>query len=477
MSDFDQLLALALVGTTRGTLPTPTDAALADVLNAMQGDPEGVLLSRAALVGMVRFAGRTAAPSTVEAPAPAPTETLPVAPARVVRHLHLVIDTPQLMEWLKLCAAAGWRVPPHFLPALLDRARYDTDLREKLRPVLGERGGWLAGFNPDWRFAPQTFSEEAWHNATEAGRESLFRTLRASDPAAAREWLINQFKSERAGGRKRLLSVLSDTWQAEDSSLEPLLEEALTDRSGEVHGMARFILQSLPTSAYNARMGARAVQLIQLEKTETTEQKYSLHLPPPDPDLKRDGFDEKPSTQTYLSRIIGHTHPDVLLSALQVSPVKLVILAKTFDVLDELVRVTQRFNHLGLAEALLKTRKRDLDMLVIVGRRNLLPTVWDALKEHDQPLLHRLIDDLPTPWPVDLSSAIISAMYDSMRNVASAWHFTMQSKVLLYAHPDASVPSSVPDDLPGYVKQTMQELTATLELRRQMLRDFEEVQR
>ncbi|MFC6750249.1 DUF5691 domain-containing protein [Deinococcus aquaticus] len=155
MSDHDALLALALVGATRGTLPTPGPDPLGQATAQItRPDAEGTLLARAALHALAHAAGRLPDPASDSLPTPAPAETLPEVPERAARHLPLVIGTPHLSEWLTLCAQAGWRVPPARLPELLDHASNDGRLRPLLTPVLGERGRWLARFNPAWAFTP-----------------------------------------------------------------------------------------------------------------------------------------------------------------------------------------------------------------------------------------------------------------------------------------------------------------------------------
>ncbi len=350
MKELDLLLATALLGTARASLSPHVGTPLADVLNRVRrDDAEATLLARAALAGLATRAGRRPKPAP-PLPHLAPAETLPEAPPSVTRQLPHLLNSPVLAEWLTLCAAAGWRVPYTFLPELLDwGVTASAELRRTLRPVLGERGRWLAEFSDHWRWMHSlerpdaALDEEAWDTATEAGREALFRTLRADAPDTARAFLITHFKTEKAGVRRRLLEVVAQTWDAVDAGLQPLLEETLSDRSEEVRGHARRLLQCLPDSAYNARMATRLRAVVGQERAGllgrlTGQRNYVLTLPDvPDAEAKRDGLEPVKTPPEHLRQVLNGAHPGVLMTALGWSPTELVKLAARFDAVDELV--------------------------------------------------------------------------------------------------------------------------------------------
>lgn len=485
MNDFQTLLAAALIGTARISAPNHEGTPLAGALNRIGGrDAEGTLLARAAVAGLAQQAGRAARTHPQPLPAPAPAETRLEAPARAARHLALVIDTRLLHEWISLCAQAGWRVPPAYLTQLLDRARQDTALRDLLRPVLGERGAWLVQFNPEWRFTPVSFSEDAWDEATEAGREALYRTLRAENPQAARALLQAQLGTERAGSRRRLLNVIAQTLSPEDQALEPLLEEALTDRSSDVQALARSLLQRLSGSTYNARMAARLQKLVQHEKTGligklTGKQKFGLHLPSaPDPDLNRDGLGAAKTAQARLEALLRGTHPDHLMQALGVRPTELLNLAQQFDALDELVTATLTTEHAELAALLSPHVRKNNALLRLAARPRLVSAIREALKGRQPDHAYELLQDLPAPWPTELSSELIGAIRHSIQKAefAYAWPYgwrNIHDLARHHAHPHARRAAPLPADAPDFARQTLNELNATLDLRKQMWHDFE----
>ncbi|WP_052195278.1 DUF5691 domain-containing protein [Deinococcus radiopugnans] len=514
MNDLNVLLAAAMVGTARATLPAPAGTPLAAALNHVtRDDAEATLLARAALAGLATRAGRRpeAAPPL---PAPAPAETRPEAPSRVTRHLPHLLDSPVLPEWLTLCAAAGWRVPPAFLPALLDWGSHaDEEARAPLRRVLGERGRWLAAFSPDWRWlhAPgQTeagrMDEATWDAATEAGREALFRTLRADAPDASRAFLLTQLKAERVGVRRRLLAVLDETWTVADGALEPLLEDTLTDRSEDVQGQARRLLQRLPGSAYNARMAARLKAMLGEEKVGwlgrlTGQRNFTLTLPEvPEAELKRDGLEPVKRPATRLRQLMNVTHPGVLLSTLELTPAELVRLAVHFEAERELSGAVhaalssgaQDDRCAGVADALVphlrgrgsSHRPHLAQMLGVVSPACRVAELQTALRGHQSSSVLALLQGLPPPWPAHLSGEVLRELVRAIRKAESPYaayekhsdwdHAWMGVLTLAQTHaaPDAPRPAPLPADAPEYARQTLNTLYAGLELRAQLHADF-----
>ncbi|MDV6376419.1 DUF5691 domain-containing protein [Deinococcus arenicola] len=516
MSDFTPLLATALVGTSRATLPTPSGTPLSDALNQIKkGDAEATLLARAALLGLATRAGRMPEPAP-PLPEPAPAETLPEAPARVTRHLSAVLNTSMLPEWLSLCAAAGWRVPPSHLPDLLDwGGRVNEELRATLRPVLGERGRWLTGFSPEWRWlrglktGEATLDEETWEEATEAGREALFRALRSADAARGRDFLTSHFKAEKAGVRKRLLDVLTQDWQPEDAVLESLLEETiLSDRSEDVRGQARRLLQRLPGSAFNSRMAERVKAMLGQEKVGllgklTGQRKYTLSLvDAPDADLKRDGLEPVKHAAERLRQLLSATHPGTLMTALDLKPAELVNLAAQFEAIRELTLALHTLAHssvhddecAAVADALLPhlrgggpSHKPHLSqMLSLISSRCRDAELQMALGNQDAEALLPLLRGLPAPWPRELSGEVLRQLARAIRKAESQYAYGDKNAEWTYAWiqilelaqthaaPNTPRPPPLPADAPEYARQTLAVLYAGLDLRAQMHADFKE---
>ncbi|ACO46860.1 DUF5691 domain-containing protein [Deinococcus deserti] len=492
MNDFDALLACALVGTSRASLPVHEGSPLAGLLNTLPGTPEQMLLSRASLAASVRLAGRAVDRAATELPPTAPEETRPEAPACAARHLSLVVGTPLLAEWLQLCAAAGWHVPPASLPELLDRARQDTTLREQLRPVLSERGVWLAAFNPDWRFLAGGKTTagpdpDAWDEASEAGREGIFRTWRARDPEIARELLRVHFAAERAGTRRRLLSALLDTLEPEDEVLESLLEDALNDRSTDVAHLAREVLRLWPRSALNRRYAAQAQALLPGDLGSRLAAGEDVAVPSvstPDTDLKRDGLVDAARRDPHsgislLRALLGAAHPQALLDVLNLSPTQLVGMASQLDALDTLAARTMVARHRPTAQALLPHFPHEPGLLRLGPVTALYAELRLALAGRRADKAYHLLEALPSPWPAELSRDVIRALRDRLNDLSSysAWdRFWQQllSLTSLCADPSVPAPDPLPDTAPEIAHRALSELLGTLSLRAQMHADFQQ---
>lgn len=486
MKDFDDVLALAMVGTARGQLPAPSGP-LAPTLNAVQGDTEGMLLGRAALAGLVRWAGQTATPLT-DLPAPAPAETKMVAPARFARHFDA--ESKLLAEWLHLCAEANWLLPPAQLPALLNLTRHRAELREGLRPVLGERGAWLAQFmlgelgawwvqfSPESRVTSRAFLEEEWLELGEAQtqKEMLFRALRAADSEAARHWLTEQWKTERAGVKKRMLGVILETVEAADAALEPVLEAALTDRSIDVQDLARELLMRIPQSAYNARMAARLLpeREAHLKKAEQVR----------DADWKKDRLDIKATPKEAIREILEHTHPEAAMHALGRTPEGLADWAKALGASKALLAATLKTGYLPLAKALLPQHSHHLELMQLAAPDQLEGYLLaEVAKGNSSPQrLQEIAACLPLPVPQSVALPLLEQVREHCQATKYADAYAWSSFATWLAQnidPTTPLPAelNVPfeadaQDFSEYGRRSFNEALQTLAQRAELHRDY-----
>ncbi|MGW1227035.1 DUF5691 domain-containing protein [Streptomyces sp. NPDC001515] len=311
---WEELVTSALLGTDRRPLgvasrPGPDGAAAA-------------LLDAAAVHTVRRRAGLLPAPAAPR-PAPAPEDPRPVPPeAARSRLAQLLADragaggaggrrgaAPDLTElipqWLATANRHGYRAPDAVLPALLEAARARTDLRPGALAFAGPRGLWLAGLNPDWRFAlrgasgsallPEVTDREGvgrlWEEGLFAERIALLAAVRAHDPAAARALLETTWPTERAEDRLMFIDSLRTGLSGGD---EKFLERALADRSRNVRATAAELLSALPASAFAGRMAARALTCVSTGLTGT-EPFVAVEAPHEcDADMQRDGVVAQP---------------------------------------------------------------------------------------------------------------------------------------------------------------------------------------
>ncbi|MEV7612295.1 DUF5691 domain-containing protein [Streptomyces sp. NPDC089799] len=269
--DWEELVGTALLGTDR----------------RRAGSPEA-LLDAAAVQALRRRAGLRPAGAGAR-PEPAAEDPRPEPPEPARQRLAQLLagrasagagrrgaapDLAELLpQWLAAASRQGYRAPAAQLPALLDAARARTDLRPQALALAGARGRWLARLNPDWRFALRTGAggghlpdagdtagvEQLWQEGLFAERVALLGSVRAQDPAAARELLASGWAAERAEDRLMFLDSLRQGLSGAD---EPFLEAALGDRSRNVRVLAAELLSALPGSALAGRMAGRALACV-----------------------------------------------------------------------------------------------------------------------------------------------------------------------------------------------------------------------
>jgi hypothetical protein len=247
MTSWQAVLTAALIGTERAVVPPPPPGFPTSEKPA-ETDPAGALLDQAALLTVARRAGRR--PDHAELPPAADQDPRPMVSPAATRRLARILagdavpgtsggGSDLLAEWLTAVAVRGLRLPPRYLPALLDRARRSASsnpdpeearLRGLLAITGGSRARWLAGLNPAWAYllaepvpahvqVPQYLSAEALADLlTKAMREltqtpltasRLIRTLgRRADPALGAPGALADFPPEAPNTLHAMLAVL-----------------------------------------------------------------------------------------------------------------------------------------------------------------------------------------------------------------------------------------------------------------------------
>ncbi|MBB2911584.1 hypothetical protein FHS43_002857 [Streptosporangium becharense] len=303
-AEWEELVSVALVGTDRRPL-------------AGRAGSETEVLARAAVRTLRVRAGRRPVPAG-EPPAAAAAEKQPVVPRAAADRLARILggENPRLLdEWLRAAAERGYRLTPHLLPELLDRAAKDRSIRPQAGVLAGERGRWLARLNPAWEFllAEATVATvtglgdggETWQLGTPGDRRAYLAALRAADPAGARELLAATWEKETPDDREAFLKVLADGLCGDD---EPFLEAALDDRRREVRNEAAYLLSRLPESRLGLRMAERAARCLTVADGE-------IHVDPPascDAAMERDGIRVKPQygageRSWWLQQVVART--------------------------------------------------------------------------------------------------------------------------------------------------------------------------
>jgi hypothetical protein len=288
---------IALVGTERVTETPSTGTPIDDLVPSIEGlTPERRVLLSAGMLSIFRRAGYVP-PTAASLPAPAPAETIPACSQGAARALGDVFIDGRfelLPEAFQLLTRAAQRVPFSLLVDCLDLR--DRVQREAARPVLGERGDWLAHQRAEWEWARARVTREPdaaelerlWHEGRSDDRLAGFARLRDIDAARARELLTSSWKQEPSEFRVALLSALALRLSRDD---EEFLQAALRDRAGAVRAAAASLLARLPDSTFAARAIARADAFLDITRVDTVTAR------PPErfnPEWETDGISAKP---------------------------------------------------------------------------------------------------------------------------------------------------------------------------------------
>ena len=307
---------VALVGTARLTEMPSTGTPVDDLFPGIEGlTPERRVLLSAGMVSIFRRAGYVP-PTAASLPMPAPAETVPACSSGATRALgDVFIDgrVELLPEAFQLLTGAGQRVPFSLLVDCLDLR--DRVHREAARPVLGERGVWLAHQRAAWEWARERVTREPdaaelgriWDEGRTDDRLAAIARLRNLDAGLARDLVTSSWTREPLEFRLSLLSALAPGLSRDD---EEFLQTALRDRAGAVRAAAAGLLARLPDSTFAARAIARADAMLDITRVHASgvsdrmkatvareTQQLSVSASPPDrfnPEWEADGISVKP---------------------------------------------------------------------------------------------------------------------------------------------------------------------------------------
>ncbi len=320
MSDWENIVAAAILGTERQTLPSfPANDALASVIARVCADAERTgeqrFLSVAALVSLHQAAGRLppkASPPLGAFLAQEGDEGWRECNVKAAEQLFAIMQGGKaqytlLTQWLEAAMDNKKFVPPNLIPKILDSAVQLPNFRERLLQVVGPRGRYLAGLNPEWtklltgKLNLPANPEEVWQTGKLSERLTLIYELRIVNPAQARTMLELTWAQE--GYKEREVYVGSFKFGLSQDD-EPFLEEkALADGRKDVRTAALLLLAKLPESRYAKRLIDLATPLIMLDSDRMN---FEVLLPQEcDKQMQRDGIELKPYDASFSLNGIG----------------------------------------------------------------------------------------------------------------------------------------------------------------------------
>ena len=328
MSDLSPLAQAAVIGTR--ARPFSSEAlprAVAEALPARQEKAEGAggagdaadgtdaLLDAAAAYGAVHRATIPSVPSSAARDTGWPTSSRPLAPEALRPLLEQILASkPQqqlLATALGVVAERGWRLPAPLLVRVLNETAYRHEERDAVLGVIDERAAAVLREHPVWgkRVEPlvslpggdsgddsgddsldDSLDDSVWRLGTTAQRLAYFRRLRAQDPAAARTLMVASWKKERAEAREGIVEALATGLGEADL---PLLEMAITDRSGGVRQAAAQVLLHLPGSGLVQRAEALAASHMSVTKRFLRTTRVDCHPIEVTDEVLRDEYGER----------------------------------------------------------------------------------------------------------------------------------------------------------------------------------------
>ena len=297
------LAKAALLGTARTSDP-PISGTPVDALVEQRADlsPERRLLLTAGALAIYRRAGYTPRAVADFQGDVAPAGTRPECSAgatAVIRDMLAEFRFELLPEAFTTIGLAGWRLPSTLLVDVLDLE--EPSLRETARPVLGERGRWLAAKRAVWAWAQGLQAQPSiedlrrvWDEGRFEERAAAIQSIREIDPDRAREWIGESWKTEPSDARLTLVAVLANRLSDAD---EEWLASVSRDRTRAVRAAVVSLLARLPRSGTTARLTQRADSMLDWRSAARGKGPGELVVLPPtefDPAWEADGFVAKP---------------------------------------------------------------------------------------------------------------------------------------------------------------------------------------
>jgi hypothetical protein len=383
------------------------------------------------------------------------------------------------------------------------------ELRAAVRPVLGERGVWLARMNETWRWAavaPAEASfeelEGAWNDGAAAARRAILVRARRIDPARARAWLEATWPTEKADERAALLAGLRVGLSPAD---EAFLEAQLDDRALSVREAAQSVLPELAGSAFVRRMTARADAMLDFKRSVLAfaGKRGLLAVNPPETvngEAERDGLAKPPqgvgARAHWLTRALSAVPVAHWTTRFNAVPKELVAAAEATDwasaVCEGWTRAALVCGDAAWLGALWEffqhsdektvTAPAATAMSVAILRR-MTPvdaaTRVEALLGHGPGRIDAALafGSVPAPWPASLGVSWLDAVRGELRGSPGPSRLLATLRVAGTALPPACFaralePVEIPETAAPVWEQALSELTEVLRLRHDLVQEI-----
>ena len=261
---WNELVKIALLGTTRSQLSTEARAAL-----SLLGWTYEELTPKAILeAGILWQQASRSGQQIPEYKHPIPldeAENANFGDAQVTQMLHHILQgehEPLLPEFTALLGKAGQSLPPENIPELLNLCLAQPELFQDLAPLFGARGEWLMLQNPEWQELSGALSTDLWDTGKTSERIALLRSLRRVDRNLSRQLIQSTWASESHGFKIQVLKILDQDLEPED---EAIINPGIEDKRKEVRALATRMAFRLPDHPFVEILGEFVLDQVQYD--------------------------------------------------------------------------------------------------------------------------------------------------------------------------------------------------------------------
>ncbi|MEY4903885.1 MAG: hypothetical protein RLZZ292_1700 [Bacteroidota bacterium] len=494
MEFYNAIIKTALLGTERAAIDwsvMPEAIQARQTTLEQQGTKEEQLLGLVALATNYRNAGASPLPystETMRAAGAAEAETVAYCSPHATRLLSRFLgedNHPLLGFWLRQCIENQRIVLPEHLPKLLEVGRGSLEYRPWITKIMGNRGMWLLGLNPVFKYEKEEITNENRTTFLEHGtleqRIKALTLLFDENPSEGRTYLHENWTKAAAKEKVALLQILKNYLGDED---ETFLVEQCTNKLQSVKEMAWELLKLLPNSTLINSYKNILVQTFSKKQERKalilSVLKIKLNAPESiDESVFKTGI-EKESThksfsnpEFWISQLMTQVPPTFLETHLELSADDI---AKQFSddkylrkFMISLVMATIKFKSQTWATALLKhLDSPNIELVQLLPKDKQLEQCEKLAAQFPNETMDLLAKAGVEHWSLEYSQQLLQHYAKNVYNVNKNFY----KNVIPYIHKDIikALPSYVPEQ--EYQKQhwinVSREMEELLELREEI---------
>lgn len=425
----ESIKQIALLGTSRKTIqPADFPAPLTEYINQInqqQTDPEDAFLQTITVHNLYYKSGIQTTNISDSILPPSNDETLDYLTTESTALLPLVLETDDIYFfklWLTKANDSNHIVRPEWIPVLFTLTESYPNLKQLVNACCGERGRWVAHFNPLWKQNQHASNEDHWAHGSTLERKNELHRIRTENPQAGIELLKTTWKEENASMRLDFLCIVGETLSDSD---EEWLNTLQKDKSQKVKDKAYDLLKRLSNSqliqlyietlkqTFQIKKGKALLGLVNSTKIEITP---LTHVNP----LIWESGIEKLSNIKNISddvfivmELLAHIPPNMLEAVTSLNPEELISTLKKdavgINFMDSLCRATSRFQDAQWAALLMVEFPDELvqDLIPALPMASRIEYLTKHIKMDPDPAIHLARIYLET-WPQELAQLIFT---------------------------------------------------------------------